>query len=229
MTDADYYKIMTVFHKKDYGQSPHLCMTNNLQRPMNTNISFCFLVACCLFLSQASHGQEIALKTNLLYDATASFNIGAEIALGRKYTLDVSGNWNPWTFSDNMKWKHWFVQPELRRWFCEKMGGHFVGIHAQGGQYNAGNIDNDLKIAGTDFSKLKDSRCQGWFIGAGAAYGYAWMLSKHLNIEAEMGLGYAYSTYDRFQCPTCGSRLEKGKHHDYFGLTKAAVNIAYIF
>ncbi len=78
---------------------------------MNTNISFCFLVACCLFLGHASHGQEIALKTNLLYDATASFNIGAEIALGRKYTLDVSGNWNPWTFSDNMKWKHWFVQP----------------------------------------------------------------------------------------------------------------------
>lgn len=64
--------------------------------------------------------QEAAVKTNLLYDATTTMNLGVEFGLSPKWTLDVSGNYNPWTFSKNKKWKHWLVQPEARYWFCNK-------------------------------------------------------------------------------------------------------------
>ena len=47
-----------------------------------------------------------------------------------------------------------------------------------GGQYNIGGFDGKVNFLGTDARKLKDSRYQGWFIGAGVAYGYAWILDR---------------------------------------------------
>ena len=41
----------------------------------------------------------LAVKSNLLYDATTTMNLGIEFGLAPKWTLDISGNYNPWTFS----------------------------------------------------------------------------------------------------------------------------------
>ncbi len=183
----------------------------------------------CLGVAYSVMAQKAAVKTNLLYDATTTINLGVEFGLAPKWTLDVSGNYNPWTFSNNKKWKHWLVQPEARYWFCNKMMGHFVGVHALGGQYNVGNVDADFKFLGTDFSQLKDHRYEGWMVGAGVAYGYAWALSKHWNLEAEIGLGYVYTRYDKYKCEKCGEKVESDKGHHYVGPTKAAVNLVYVF
>lgn len=109
--------------------------------------------------------------------------------------------------------------------------GSFIGFHALGGSHNIGGMDLDFKFLGTDFSKLKDYRYEGWFIGAGAgvAYGYAWALSKHWNLEAELGVGYIYSKADKFNCAQCGDKLEDDKAHNYVGPTKTALNLVYVF
>ena len=171
--------------------------------------------------------QNVSVKTNLLYDATASVNLGVEGKVAPKWSVDLSGDFNDWTIH-NHKLKHWFVQPEARYWFCEAFLKHFIGIHAIGGQYNAGNINNGIKFLGSDFSKLSHNRYQGYAIGAGLAYGYALPLSKHWNMEFELGLGYVYLDYDVYQCSTCGKKIGDG-HHNYVGPTKLAVNIVYIF
>lgn len=106
-----------------------------------------------------------------------------------------------------------------------KMMGSFIGFHALGGSHNIGGMDLDFKFLGTDFSKLRDYRYEGWFIGAGVAYGYAWALSKHWNLEAELGVGYIYSKADKFNCAQCGDKLEDDKAHNYVGPTKAALNL----
>ena len=36
-----------------------------------------------------SHAQKVALKSNLLYDATTTLNLGLEIGLARKWTLEL--------------------------------------------------------------------------------------------------------------------------------------------
>lgn len=187
------------------------------------------LVIGLLLMATGVMAQEVAVKTNILYDATATFNLGVETGLSRKWTLDVSGNYNPWTFSHNRKWKHWLIQPEARYWNCEKMHGSFWAVQLLGGQYNIGNINTDFNFLGTDFSKLKDYRYQGWMIGGGIGYGYSWMLSHHWNIEAELAAGYIYSLYDKYDCATCGSKLENNKSHSYVGPTKAALNLIYVF
>ena len=153
----------------------------------------------------------------------------SEIGLAPKWTLDVTGQFNAWTLSHQRRWKHWAVQPEARYWFCDRFSGHFIGLHAHGGQYNIGGFDGKVNFLGTDARKLKDTRYQGWFVGAGVAYGYAWILGRHWNLEAEIGIGYSYTRYDRFRCAGCGKKIETDKPHHYVGPTKAAVNLVYVF
>ena len=188
-------------------------------------------IVCILlfFVGLSVSAQKVAVKTNVLYDAAATINAGVEIGLAPKWTLDVSGNLNAWDMSHGRKWKHWFVQPEARYWLCDRFMGHFLAVHAHGGQFNIGNLKNDISFLSTDFSKLSDNRYQGWFAGAGIAYGYALPLGKHWNAEFEIGIGYAYSHYDRFECEGCGQKVEEGKHHNYFGPTKAAISLVYLF
>lgn len=172
--------------------------------------------------------QQVALKTNLFSDATLTLNGAVEMKFAPKWTGELAGNLNAWTV-DGRNWKQWSVMPEGRYWFCQAFSGHFVGAHVFGGQYNFGHLDTDFKFLGTDFSQLKDYRFQGWMVGAGIAYGYSWILDRHWNIEAEIGIGWAYTRYDKFECRDCGQRVEQNKSHNYVGPTKAAVNLIYTF
>ena len=189
---------------------------------------FIALLVTLVSLGQKLNAQSWGLKTNLIYDATTTINVGAEFGLAPKWSFDISGNLNPWTI-DGKKLKHWLVQPEIRYWFCDRFAGHFLGIHAHGGQFNIGHLDYGFKFLGTDFSKLTDHRFQGWFAGGGIAYGYAFILGKHFNLELEVGIGYSYTRYDRFECAGCGRKVEENKEHHYVGPTKAAVNLVYLF
>lgn len=64
---------------------------------------FLILISSALMLPALSYGQKAAIKTNLLYDATSTLNLGFEFGLSPKWTLDISGNYNPWQFDDNRK------------------------------------------------------------------------------------------------------------------------------
>ena len=48
-----------------------------------------------VFTLASASAQDWAIKTNLGYDATASINLGFEVAVADKWTLDFSGNYNP--------------------------------------------------------------------------------------------------------------------------------------
>jgi hypothetical protein len=173
--------------------------------------------------------KRFAIKTNFLYDASATINAGVEFSLSPSWSFDLSGNWNSWSTSGKSRWKHWLVQPEARYWFCDVLANHFVGFHLLGQQFNFGGIDADFKFLGTDFSKLKDHRYQGYSVGAGLAYGYAFVLGQHWNLELELGAGYVYSWYDEYDCTECATKTGKDLDHHYVGPTKLAVNLVYLF
>lgn len=189
------------------------------------------LISSALMLPVLSYGQKAAIKTNLLYDATSTLNLGFEFGLSPKWTLDISGNYNPWEFGDNRKMKHWLVQPEFRYWLCEKFNGHFFGIHAHGAQYNWGGMlpwgFKDGEMFGVYSRQMSDHRYEGWLLGAGISYGYQWILGKRWSLEASVGLGYAYLDYGKFKCEKCGEKIAD-QHRNYFGPTKAAISIIYI-
>lgn len=188
------------------------------------------LVLCTAFSAVGARAQKAAIKTNLLYDIGAyTLNAGVEVGLAPRWTLDLSANYNGWTLSHDRRWKHWLVQPEARYWFCEATAGHFVALHALGGQYNVGNIDLGFNFLGTNLKNLRDKRYEGWYAGAGIAYGYSWVINPHWNFEAELGIGWIYTRYDSYPCAECGYRLAHRKAHNYVGPTKAALNLVYVF
>lgn len=180
-------------------------------------------------MSSRANAQDIAIKTNVLGDAMGSLNIGVECRLADRWTLDLSGHLDPWTRKDGSFRKHAFAQPEARWWFCDTFSGHFLGLHAHGGIFNVGGIDTQLNFLTNDFSVLNDSRFQGWFAGAGFAYGYDLILGRHWNLEFEIGAGYAYTRYDQFECQECGSVLAEDMTHHYIGITKAAISLVFLF
>ncbi|MCM1033547.1 MAG: DUF3575 domain-containing protein [Odoribacter sp.] len=185
-------------------------------------------LAAVTILALTAGAQTVSIKSNLLYDAALSPNLGIEVGVAPKWSIDLSGNFNNWNVSGH-QWKHWFIQPEARYWLCERFGGHFLAAHAIAGEYNFGNLDNSFKMLGSDFSGLSDKRYQGWSAGLGIGYGYTWMLSKHWSIEAEIAVGWIYTRYDVYPCATCGTKLESNRAHNYVGPTKAAVNLIYVF
>lgn len=193
---------------------------------MNIKKKFCLLILA-LGIVAGARGQDVAVKTNLLSDAALNANAGVEVKLARKWSLDLTGQMNLWPINDH-KWKHVLFQPEARYWFCQPFMKSFLGFHAIGRLYNVGNIDNDISFLGTDFSKLSDRRYEGWAVGAGIAYGYALPLSKHWDFEFEIGIGYVYTEFKEFSCAECSRELDRGHHH-YYGPTKAAVNLVYVF
>lgn len=157
--------------------------------------------------------QDVALKTNTLFWLATTPNLGAEVALSRKVTLDLSAAYNPWTFKEDKKMHFWLAQPQVKYWFCEKFTGHFVGVHLHAGQYYGG---------------FRDKRYDGYLAGGGVTYGYDWLLSPHWNLEAAIGVGYARLWYEespRVNCEKCG----EDKHKNYFGPTQVALSLIYLF
>ena len=192
-------------------------------------LKYLFIPILLLLLYLPGNAQKVAVKTNLLSDGFLNPNAAVDFAVAPKWTVDLSGEFNLWKLSHERQWRHWVFQPEVRYWFCDRFSGHFLGAHLLGGQYNIGGFDLGFSMLGTDFRKLKDTRYQGWFGGLGVAYGYDWVLSEHWNLEAEIGLGWTYTRYDQFRCTGCGKKIKENKPHNYFGPTKIAVNIEYVF
>ncbi|MCI5977795.1 MAG: DUF3575 domain-containing protein [Bacteroidales bacterium] len=179
---------------------------------------------------------QLGVKTNLLYDATTTPNLGLELGLKGKSTLNLVYGLNPWTFHSKSKGerkaKHWVLMPEYRWYTCQRFSGHFLGFHALGGEFNAGNVDLPFPgffFRGDDMrTQLRDYRFEGHFLGAGLTYGYQWILSKHFNLEAEIGVGYGHIWLDKYACGDCGSKLYSG-HSNYAGITKLGLSIMYLF
>lgn len=182
-----------------------------------------FLLFLLLALSAEAFGQQAVLKTNLLYWTTGTPNLSVEVATGKKHSFSLAGGFQPWQYSDSKKLKHWLLQPEFRYWPCEAFNGHFGGIHALGGQFNAGGVKLPFGI----FPALGENRYQGWAVGAGLSYGYHWMLNRKWSLEFSLGVGYLYIDYKKYKCAQCGE-AQKDAHRNYVGPTKAAINLIYV-
>jgi len=168
---------------------------------------------------------RFGLKTNLLYDLTTTMSLGAEFRLTRKSTLDLSFHLNPWVYNreENAKFKLFLFQPKLRFWSCEAFNGHFFGVHGHYAYYNVGRMPNP------PFSKtMNQYRFEGQLGGGGASYGYHWIITPRLGLEAEIGGGYVRSWYDKYPCQRCAKRLSS-ETKNYWGVTHAGLNLIYLF
>lgn len=174
--------------------------------------------------------QNINVKTNLISDINSNLNLSTEFRVGKQATIDLLVDYNPFTFSDNRKIKHILLQPSYRRWLCNNFEGHFFGAHMHYAYYNAGGMlpfgFKDGKMFGKENRNISNSRYEGWLLGAGVSYGYQWIISRKISLEAEVGFGYAYMDYDKYPCYRCGEKL-RGETRHYIGPTKLGLRLIY--
>ena len=166
--------------------------------------------------------QGLALKSNIIYDATTTPNAGIEVRLSNKWTAGINVALNPWSFSDNKKLKHLLVAPQLRYWLCESFSGHYFGANIAYVHYNV----SDIKFPFGLYGGVDGERRQGDLAAIGASYGYSWILSPHWSLEAEAGLDLGYAWSDCYDSAKCGSY--RGPDNKFLVLPKLALNIVYI-
>lgn len=134
------------------------------------------LSLCLLALWGKPHraaAQFFSAKVNALAALTGTVNVGLDAAVADKWTLDVSGYWNPIN-TNSFSCRLYAAQIGTKRWLYEAFVGHFIGGQLTYGNYLYGGSRRYYK---------------GHMGGLGFSYGYAWLLSKRWNITAEIGIG----------------------------------------
>lgn len=179
-----------------------------------------------LFTAVCMHANpdSLAIKTNLLWDATLTPNLALEFTTGSRQSVQLSYGINKWKLGNNKRLQNWILMPEYRWWRRRTMQGLFYGVHAFGGEFNIGGIKLPFNI----WKSEQNHRYDGWLLGAGVTIGYAWKLGGHWNMEAALGIGYSYLNYNKYVCEVCGENLYH-RTRNYVGPTKLALNLSYAF
>ena len=186
-------------------------------------VSVVLLVAC--MSADRVGAQTVALRNNLLYDATLTPNLGADIRVDSLWTIGALVGLNAWDIDKdkNKKWRHLLISPNVRRWLGDSLfHKSYVEADLIYSHFNVGNT----KIPFGLYSGVKDRRLQGDLIALGGKYGYSWILARHWRIEAEAGIAVGYAWFKEYECATCGKQLGNGDR--IFLLPQLGINVVYI-
>lgn len=180
-------------------------------------------------LAQSPLGEEtkqprMALRTNLLYDATLSPNLGVDVRVDSAWTVGLLAGINAWDIDKekNKKWRHALFSIRARKYRDSLFHKGYYEADVIYSHYNVGNT----KIPFGLYSAVKDRRLQGDLIALGGKYGYSWILARHWRIEAEAGVAVGYAWFKEYDCDHCGTYYGKGDR--IFLLPQLGVNVVYI-
>jgi len=151
------------------------------------------------------------LRTNLLYWAAATPNIGLQWRITPSYGIKIDGGYSKWEYNgENKIQKLWFINPEVRRYMLENKR-FYMGLGATLGEYN-------LKLGSTGY--------QGSVYGGALTVGYQLSMGRHFSCDFNIGLGAAHLTYDTFGVID-GVRVFKAKKvsKTIFGPTQIGVSL----
>lgn len=168
--------------------------------------------------------RHVALRTNLLYDATLSPNLGFDVRVDSAWTVGLLAGVNAWDIdkAENKKWRHMLFSLRARKFrknLFEK--GYYEGdlIYSH---FNVGNIKFPFGL----YSAVKNHRLQGDLVALGGKYGYSWILARDWRIEAEGGIAVGYAWFKEYDCDHCGTYYGKGDR--IFLLPQLGINVVYI-
>lgn len=171
----------------------------------------------------------MVLKTNMLYDALLVPNLGVEIHVGQGWSIGV--NWMCAWWKNDVRHNYWRIYGgEIgvrkyigRRAAKNRLTGHHLGIYGQmftydfeaGGRgYMAGVSGGGTLLDKTNYT-------------VGLEYGYSLPVSRKLNIDFTLGVGYVTGPYREY-LPLDGCYVwQSTKQRHYIGPAKAEISLVW--
>lgn len=171
----------------------------------------------------------MAVKTNMLYDLLAVPNLGVEFYAGRNWS--VTADWAyAWFDKDRTHhyWRYYGGTLGVRRWFGaaaarKPLTGHHVGVYG-------GAFTYDFELGGKGYmgGKPGGSLFDRCMVNAGVEYGYSLPISRRLNLDFTLGIGYAGGKQVEY-IPEAGKYVwQKTKKINWFGPTKAEISLVWL-
>lgn len=163
----------------------------------------------------------MSISNNGLYDLLLIPNIGAEIYLGKDWSLDANWHYSWWkTDKRHRYWRTYGGDLTIRKWFGKKamlkpLTGHHVGLYGQ-------MITYDFEFGGKGY--LADR----WSWAVGAEYGYSLPIARRLNLDFSIGIGYHWGKYDEYLPIDDHYVWQATKNRKFFGPTKAEVSLVWL-
>lgn len=142
-----------------------------------------FVLLLFALVAHTASAQYSAVRVNALGLATGTLNVGVDVAVSERWSVDASGYWNPIS-TGSLRSKVLGAVVGVRRWRFEPHVGLFWGLHASAAEYRVGN---------------RRKRYNGWTVGVGSSVGYSWMLARRWNFSLEGGLGLYYMNDTRWK------------------------------
>lgn len=170
-----------------------------------------------------------ALKTNALYDLALVPNLGVEFYLGKNWSVGANGMYAWWNNDSASKyWRIYGGDIYARRWFGKKaeekpLTGHHVGVYAQMLTYDF-CLGNRGYMGGTPGGNFWDKA--SW--AAGIEYGYSHPISRRLNLDFTIGIGYLQGEYHEYIPEDDCYVWQTTKNRKWFGPTKAEVSLVWL-
>ena len=148
--------------------------------------------------------------------ATLNAEIGA--SLNTRLSLYFGAKYNPFQFgsgNDVKRNKQCAFNAGVRIWPWRTFSGWFFSAGAGFLRFNRSNY-------------LGNETREGDFYGIQAGAGYAYMISRHLNLDFGVGFMLGPCRYTKYSCPHCGKVLDKGKRI-HLEPNNVLVQLSYLF
>jgi hypothetical protein len=170
-----------------------------------------------------SEGYRVAVKSNLLYDLALVPNLAMEFPLGRRWSMEIEGQWVWWNtkITHDYCWRIQSVGLEARRWVggrSHALNGHYLGVYGLAGTYDVKFHNKNGYLSNMSYS-------------SGISYGYSFPVSRRFNFELGIAAGYfggRYKVYGQYEPETASFPVKEVKDMHYFGPTKAKISLVWI-
>ena len=155
---------------------------------------------------------HFAIRTNLLRIVTLTPDLGVEWRISPSWGIAVNGSWTSWSWKDkDRRYALWEVMPEVRYYIGEKKAW-YVGAMFKTGEFNY---------------KLSETGKQGDLVGGGITAGYQLRLTKALDLDFNLGLGYLNADYEKYEVID-GVRVRRGNDtKNWWGPVNAGVTLVW--
>lgn len=183
------------------------------------------------FIPVTSYKQEhrniyFALKTNLLYDALLVPNIGAELYLGKNYSLAANWHYARWN-SDSWYWRTYGGEVALRKWFGKEsknnpLTGHHLGLY--GGLLTYDFLVNGKGYMSGNPGEALNGNPSYMF---GLEYGFSCPIARCLNLDFVVGFGYQGGIFKEYKLLDDHYVWEASKKRHFIGPTKAEISLVW--